>query len=67
MRKRDEEARNLILRFSAKDRELHDSIRAAAEAEHMSLNGFILRAVQRDLKRGKAMDLVIEAAERHLT
>ena len=46
--------------------EMHEQAKAVAKAGHMSLNSFILQAIDEKLGRGAAMGRAIEAAEKML-
>lgn len=46
--------------------EMHEQAKTAAKSSHISLNSFILQAIDEKLKRGAAMDRAIEAAEKML-
>ncbi len=58
------DAQKFIVRFYEANDPLHLAAKKAAEDNHISLNSFILQAIEEKLGRGKAMDRVIKAAER---
>ena len=60
------DAQKFIVRFYEANDPLHLAAKKAAEDNHISLNSFILQAIEEKLGRGKAMDKVIEAAQEAL-
>lgn len=61
------DATKFIVRYEEANDPLHQAVKEAAKAEHMSVNSFILRAIDRDINRGKAMDRLLDLAEQRLT
>lgn len=53
-------ATKFVVRFD--DDVMHAEAKARAKSEHIALNSLILRAIENELKRGQAMDRVIEMA-----
>lgn len=46
--------------------EMHEQAKAVARGAHISLNSFVLQAIDEKLNRGAAMDRAIKAAEKLL-
>lgn len=59
-------AKKFIVRFEEENDAMHQAAKAAAKSAHISLNSFILQAIDEKLNRGKHMDLLMDKLQESL-